>query len=122
MALNFPREVKEILNYIYDGLGRVKTTLAGVSNANPYFWNVSAATTTASVTLTNDIIVQAIYISGAASGETDTFTITDASGNVYYSATASAIPNIRVLAGMKLNFVASGVSSPTGKLNLYGYY
>ncbi len=131
MAINYPHEVKEILNNVYNSTsGAVNTQSGKLTDAALYTWNPTAGTVATSVTLSQDIMAEAMaLVGGTATGEVDKFTITDSAGNIYYSgsvaasATSYTILNIRVLNGMNLNFVATVTSgTPSGVLHIYGYY
>ncbi|MEM4104689.1 MAG: hypothetical protein QXF80_06825 [Thermoplasmatales archaeon] len=115
------RTERGVLNNVYeDSSNAIKSvpSYSGIFTAN-----VNVSSTVQAISLSKPIVLEAIWISGQATAETDTVSIVDSAGNVYYSWTASAIIGGGALlpSGLNINIVGSG-SVIAGKVNLLGYY
>lgn len=102
-----PRTERLVLNDVYD------ENSGGFSvNKTTQFDNQILDSTNLSYTFSTNAEIESYGISGLTSGETDTLTIEDSSGNVYFSGSVGGAIHIAIPSGFKI--VLTQVSGTTG--------
>lgn len=127
-------DIADIPNIYFKDLlpNALQSILSGLSvyTSSAYtYMSVLSLSTTANTIFqmpSNDAHLYTLYFScyNAATGETDTLTINDVSGNVYYTENITGLMNQKLVLPLSystgsapvVNVVASGVTSPTGKI------